>query len=196
LADIQSDNFSSSPGQTPGAFHTLTMPSSATISPSKKSHNYLFIVGALIIGLCLCTGICGITFGTGIFKTITERPKVEMVIDEFIRAMADKDTVKAYALFSTRSRRNISLADIKKMLEGNNYEVFDGYRSVTVKNLNFRIGFNSNHDKLQGTVVDATGIINYDDGLTGTFNAVLEQEGGIWRLFSFNITVSPGKFNS
>ncbi len=115
-------------------------------------------------------------------------------MDEFMSAMADKDAAKAYALFSIRSQRNTTLADVEKLLDGNNYILFEGYRSVTLRNLNLSAAFNSNPDLPQGTVAKVEGTVSYEGGFTGAFNAVLEQEGDKWRLFGINVTVPPDKF--
>jgi hypothetical protein len=80
-------------------------------------------------------------------------------------------------------------------LEGNNYVLFDGYRSVTVENINISAAFNTNPDLPQGTVAKVNGTIAYKGGFTGRFEAVLEQEGNKWRLFNINVTVPPDKLS-
>jgi hypothetical protein len=98
--------------------------------PTKPSHRTWWIVGIVAAAILVCSVVCGILFGSAIFKSIVERPNVEKVIDQFMRAMADKDADRAYALFSSRSKRKTPLADIEKLTEGKNYKLFEGYRSV------------------------------------------------------------------
>lgn len=123
----------------PPAAPTVVVPPAPT--PRKSRRNVFIIAGAAVLGLCLCAGICGLIFGSNIFKSITEKPKVESVIDQFMAAMADKDAAIAYALFSTRSKRHTNLADLEKLLTGNNYLVFEGYRNITVTNLSVNAAF-------------------------------------------------------
>ena len=82
---------------------------------------------------------------------------------------------------------------LNNILYRNNYVLFEGYRSVSIANLNVSAAFNTSPDLPQGTVAMATGTASYAGGFNGTFNAVLEQEGDAWRLFSINVVVPPDK---
>jgi hypothetical protein len=193
VSDIKPDNISSSPEQNTVALFTQAAPSPSTTPRIKKPRRNIFIIGALVIGVCICIGIGGIAYGPVIFKTITEKPKVVRIIDEFMSAIVDEDAGKAYALFSTRSKRNTSLADVEKMLEGNNY-ILLGYQNVTVTDLDLKTVFSTNPDMPEGNVAYVRGVIWGDIGLTGSFSAVLEQEGENWRLFSVDISADPDEF--
>ena len=85
---------------------------------------------------------------------------------------------------STRTKRNVPLADIEKGLEGNNYTVFEGYQSIAVTNFTLNLTSDSDPEMPQGLVAEVDGMISYADGFTGDFTAVLEQEGEEWQLFS------------
>ena len=126
-------------------------------------------------------------------RSITEREKIESTVAYFMSAMAAKNTEQAYTIFSTRAQRQTKLADLAKLLAGNNYALFDGYQSVSVANMNFTTGLNSNPDVPQGNVVTVNGTVKYSGGFTGRFDAVLEQENGEWRLDGVNVVVSPDK---
>jgi hypothetical protein len=165
-------------------------------APSKKSRRNVFvIIGVLLICLCMCVGTASLVVGKGVIKIVTEEPKVEIVIDKYMKALADKDASKAYALFSTRAKKNISLADLGKFLEGNYYRVFEGYQSLAIANINLSIVSDPDPDVPQGMVAEVDGMISYADGFTGNFEAVLEKDGEEWRLFSINVTVPPDKFS-
>ena len=182
------------PDQTPVSTGTGT-----TGAPAKKSsRKVLIIIGTLLVTLCsisVCVGIVGLA-GSGVFKVMTEQPKVESVIDEYLRAMADQDASKAYTLFSIRAKRNVSLADIEKFLEGNNYTVFENYQNLAVTNFSIGLNSDSDPDMPQGVVAQVDGMISYADGFTGDFSAVLEQEGEEWRLFSINVNAPADKFGN
>ncbi len=70
-------------------------------------------------------------------------------------------------------KRNVSLADNEKLLEGNNYTLFEGYRGVTITGVaRLNATVHSDPDMPQGQVTEVEGEISYSDGYTGTFNAV------------------------
>ena len=121
------------PELTPVPAGTTALP--PPVPANKSIRNIFLIIGGLIVFLCACLGISGLcvgisggTIGALVVKTYTEGPKVESVIDEYMGLMAGKDASQAYRLFSTRAKRNVSLADNEKLLEGNNYTLFEGYR--------------------------------------------------------------------
>ncbi len=153
------------------------------------------IAGAVVAGLCLCAGLCATALGTGIFKAFAERSKVESVLDQFMSAMAEQDTERAYELFSARARRNLTQADVESLLTGNNFVLFDGYRRLKVEAINLSVGFDTGPDGPQGTVASVQGTIDYAGGITGTFDAVLEQDEGQWRVYGINVSVPPAKFD-
>ncbi len=185
------------PEQTAIPDGTGTMETPKPIPVNKSNRKVFLIIGALLVGLCCISVLVGIAglIGTGVFKMMTEEPKVEIVIDEYMRAMADQDANNAYTLFSTRAKRSVSLADIEIGLEGNNYLVFKDYQSLSVNNFNIGVNSDSNPDMPQGVVAHVDGMITYADGFTGDFAAVLEQEGDGWHLFGINVNVPPDKFN-
>jgi len=162
--------------------------------PAKKSRRPFVIVGCvLLVGLCLCLSICGIYFGSTIYQSIAERDNVAAVIDKFMVAMAAKDTNQAYALFSTRARRQFAISKLEDMIDGSNYALFDGYGKVEVLNINLGNYLNTNPDAPQGLVAKVDGKVTYRGGFAGTFQAVLEKEGDEWKLNSINVVVPPNK---
>jgi hypothetical protein len=190
--------------QEPTPEHNTTPAGTGTIgtplpAPAKKSNRNVFIilVGALLVSLCCIGAIVGVAglIGTGVFKVITEKPKVEFVIDEYMRAMADQDAKNAYTLFSTRAHRNISLADIEKFVSGNNYRVFEGYESIAMADFNLTLTSDPDPTMPQGLVAEVSGMISYADGFTGDFSAVLEKEGDEWRLYGINVNAPADKFS-
>jgi len=161
----------------------------------KSSNRNIWLVAVIIIALvCLCSITCVGLIGLGGFGIYSEKAPIEKVLDSFMKNMAAKDVKSAYALFSARSQRHVSISDLQKMDQGNNYVLFEGYESSTVQNLNISAAANTNPDLPQGTVATATGSISYTGGFSGRFTAVLEKVDGHWELFSVDITVPPDKF--
>lgn len=167
-------------------------------APAKKSNRnaFIIVIGALLVGLCCIGGSVGVAglIGTGVLKVITEKPKVEIVIDGYMRAMADQDAKNAYTLFSTRAQRNVSLADIEKFVSGNNYKVFEGYESIATADFNLTLTSDPDPTMPQGLVAEVDGMISYAAGFTGDFSAVLEKEGDEWRLYGINVNAPADKF--
>lgn len=163
----------------------------------KKSRKTLVIVlVALAIGLCLCAVICVIAGGTGIVRVALERDDVELVLDQFMQAMARKDVDAAYALYSARAQRQMPRSRLEELLQGNNLALFDGYTSLQVMNLNISKAINTNPDLPQGTIAKVSGSVSYEGGFTGRFEAILERENDAWKLHYINITVPPDKIGN
>ena len=160
----------------------------------KKTHKLLWVTLSIVFGvLCLCSVICIAAFALGVGKTALEKEPIESVLDSYMSYMTAKDVDKAYALFSPRARRQLPISIFQEMIEGNNYIIFEGYQSLTAKNINMGTAANTNPDMPQGTVAKVTGTIMYKGGIQGTFNAILEKVDDIWMLDGMYVTVPPSK---
>lgn len=71
------------------------------------------IVGLGVLGAVACVAFIGFT----LFQINTQTPDVEKTVDEFMRAMNARQHEKAYALFSSRSRRQTPIQDLKKLTQ-------------------------------------------------------------------------------
>jgi hypothetical protein len=65
--------------------------SAPSVSPDKRRRNLFIIIGALVIGACVCCGLCVVGSGSMLFKALRERGPVEKTVDQFMNAMAAKD---------------------------------------------------------------------------------------------------------
>lgn len=163
--------------------------------PSHTGRNILIVLGIALV-LLVCAGVCVVAVGGGLFQAAGSRDDVQKVVDTFMVDMAKRDSNAAYNLFSTRAQRHVSHADVEKLLEGNNFVLFQGYQSISVEGIQFTAAANTNPDVPQGTVATVSGTVSYLGGFTGHFEAVLEQEDGAWRLFNINVTVPPDKIKN
>jgi hypothetical protein len=162
---------------------------------SKKTSKNLWIIAIVTFGvLCLCSVICISVVVFGALKVNAEKAPIGVILDTFMKDMVANDAESAYALFSPRMKRQIPISKIQEMLEGNNYVLFEGYQSLSVQNLNINAVANTNPDVPQGTVAKVTGLIEYEGGMQGTFNATLEKVDGKWQVDGMYITVPPSKF--
>jgi hypothetical protein len=194
MDDIQPESNDPQPQPNPVSYGEVLSPSSPPGSKSRR--NWVIAIVAAIFVCCLCTGLCGLIFGRGIFTTVRETGDVSLVIDSFMRYMENKDIESAYNLFSVRSRSQTPVSDLEDLISGNNYVLFDSYQSLSITNVNISAAFNTNPDLPQGTVAKVEGIVYYSNGFQGSFNAVLEQEGDQWRLFGIQVNVPPNKFEN
>ena len=163
-------------------------------APKKSNKNLWLIIGSVIAVICICSILCIAIIGIGGFNIYAEKAPIETVLDAFLKDMAAKDVKSAYVLFSPRSQHQTPITDLEKLTQGNNYKVFEGYKSVSVQNLNLTAAANTNPDLPQGTVANVTEIVSYSDGFTGQLTAVLEKVNGEWKIYNFNVTVPPDKF--
>ncbi|MFO7584172.1 MAG: hypothetical protein R6W69_05530 [Anaerolineales bacterium] len=169
-----------------------------TPAPVKESNKNLWIIAGLAISIiCVCSFCCialiGIS-GAGFGAVMNERAPVELVLDAFMKNMEAQDIENAYALFSPRVQREISVDDVQKMIGGNNYVLFDGYQSLSVRNLKLSSAANTNPKLPQGTVANVDGVIEYSGDFSGNFTAILEKVDGDWMIHQININVPPDKF--
>jgi len=151
----------------------------------RKSHRKLWLVVGIVIGVIV---ICGGIFALMAGKVAVEKAPIESVLDSFMKCMVAKDVESAYALFSRSAQRQFPISDLQKLIEGNNYALFEGYQSLSVQGIEVTVSTNS------GTVATVSGTTRYDDGFQGTFNGDLEKVNGKWRLVGIHITVPPDKF--
>ncbi len=152
----------------------------------------LLVLGGLICCTLLAIGVVALG---GVVATLgREKGRVERVLDEFMRAVENKDTARAYTLVSTRASKVWTASAIQDLTRGYNYVLFGGYRSLEMDDAT--IGFQSspNPDEPQGIVAQVSGIVLYDCGYRGSFEAVLEKEGDNWKIFGIAVTVPPDKF--
>lgn len=171
-------------------------PSSTATPPTRQLLNKkVWIIGSVVIvaGLCLCSVACLAMLGISLFRVNAERQPVSQLLDAYMRYMSNKDVEAAYALFSPRAQRQMSYSELEKMLEGNNYILFEGYQSLEVSELRVEAVAHNNPDAPQGIVATAKGVITFEGGIQGTFNGVLEKVGDTWMLDDVYVTVPPDK---
>jgi hypothetical protein len=168
-------------------------------APAKKPYRWVITVLVILLALtCLCAGVAAVL----VIKSISQMPadmrSVESLIDKFMVAGTQQDSQAAFALFSGRGQQQMPLSEIEKLFQNDNRALFSGYQSLTTTSYNFHTGPGADQDSDQplpaGTFAVLRGTLNYQGGVTGTFNAVLEQVGSDWKLYHIDIGVPPSKF--
>jgi len=168
--------------------------SDSSLEESPKSRkNTGLIIRITIAIILLCVIICVAIFGASMYEIYTEKGPIESVLDAYMQHMVNKDTDSAYSLWSPRAQRQISVSEIEEMLEGNNYALFEDYRSLSVSNINISFAANTNPDIPQGTVAKVNGVVFFENGIQGSFNGTLEKVDDKWMIDSMYVVVPPNK---
>jgi hypothetical protein len=163
-------------------------------SPPRKSRRKIWLIGGIVCGtLCLFSIICFAIFALIKGNVNDEKAPVESVIDSYMKFMSARDFENAYALFSPRAHRTVPISKIQELVEGNNYLIFEGYQSLSIRNLGISTVAITNPDLPQGTVANVTGTITYEDGIQGSFNCILEKVDEKWQIDGVYVTVPPSK---
>lgn len=151
-----------------------------------KRHKIFKVLLYILVGY-----ICWILGNTvwPYFKFAIEKEEIYFVIDSFMDAVQDKNTSEAYSLFPCRIQRRLPLFEFEEKLTSDIHDLFDGYTGIRIKLPNSFIGevFSSFSSLPTGKIATAYGTIIYENGSTGDFKAILEDEEDTWRLFFLGI---------
>jgi hypothetical protein len=112
---------------------------------------------------------------------------IEKAINEFMLAMANKDCHKAFNIYSTRAKSQTSLSIIRQMVDGSNFSLFNGYRSVQIKFVDILPQPPTNPEGSQYPIALVVGVLTYAGGHIGNFDATLENEDNEWKIFLLRI---------
>lgn len=162
--------------------------------PAQKSNRTILIVAIVVGALCLCTIACiaVIALGGGAFLGIgssgSEKAPVEDVLTAYMVAMEGKYVEGAYALFSPRAQSQFASTDLVGLIEGDNYQLFQGFDRLSVTEIEISVEANIDQNAPQGSVATVSGGVFYDGGYEGTFEAILEKVDDTWRIH--NVTVA------
>jgi hypothetical protein len=168
-------------------------PLALIVQPKKSKKNFWIIVIVIILMFCFCSTPCivgGIFLG---YNNSKETGPIEGVLDSYMKDLAAKDVNSAYALFSPRFQRQQPESKLQEMIEGNNYILFEGYQNLSVQNINWSMGTDFDQNIPQGFLAKVSGIINYEGGVQGSFNGVLEKDDNMWKLDGIWVSVPPSK---
>lgn len=155
-----------------------------------RTHRLSLLIANLLVITLLIS--CGTVVGSASHQVSEAQGEAATLIDSYMRAMANRDAAQAHALLSSRAQAVYSIGDVEQLLQGSDYGLYEGYESAEVARVivTSRLSTNPNVPK---TMAQVTGKINYQGGVTGTFEANMELEDGQWRLSKVWIVVPPEK---
>ena len=158
------------------------------------------VVGQVCLGACVGGGVfvgSYVVMMASVNRVLLSGPtapaEASRVVDEFMEAMAGQDAASAYALYSRRAQRIIAQRDLEALLAGADFARFEGYRAITIEAGDVTIRRSNDLSAPQGTVAHLSGRVIYTSGIVGTYTAILELEGGDWRLDSLSISLPADK---
>jgi hypothetical protein len=168
-------------------------------APAKKSYRWVIILMVTILGLtCLCAGVAGLLVIKNISQMPADMRPVESLVDQFMVAGTHQDSKAAFSLFSTRGQQRMPLSQIERLFQNDNRALFTGYQGLTTTSYTNQSSPDADQDSdlglPGGTFAVLRGTLHYEGGITGSFDAVLEQVGSDWKLYQMDIGVPPSKF--
>lgn len=164
---------------------------------ARSTVSVLVVLLAVVGGaLLLCGALVAVSAGSGMYTSFVEKDDIQLVLDQLMQRLANKDARAAYALFSTRAQRYTPPSQLEALLRGENFVVVEGYRSLEVGSVSVGHAAHTDPRAPQGTVAKVQCRVSYASGHTGVLQAVLEKESGYWRVHWFNVVVPPEKMRS
>jgi hypothetical protein len=155
--------------------------------PGKLNRILTMLVLILLVFLCVSLGG---PYAVSTFSMVVDRDEIVEILDAYMDAMERGDATTAHSLFSTKAQTIFSIDDFQQMLNSSDAALFDGYEAVQLEQFSVIIGEYKISDPLapEGTVSYAFGKVVYIDGSLTDFEAMLQKEGGIWKLYGITIT--------
>ena len=102
------------------------------------------------------------------------------VVDEIMRHLAAHDSAAAFEHMSSVAKDSGVTADGLNAFITDYATLIDGYRDLSVTNMSI-----STSEGVSTT--EMTGTFDYEDGSSGTFEALLHKEGDMWMITVLNI---------
>jgi hypothetical protein len=118
------------------------------------------------------------------------------LVDQFIIHIVNEEYSLAHEMFSIEAKKGASISKLKEFQEGANAALFHNYESNVITNIHTSSSITTNPNKPPGKYVSLSGFVIYSDGYQGNLAVTLYKERGQWKIYNFNITCPPEKFES
>jgi hypothetical protein len=109
------------------------------------------------------------------------------LLDTFMKKMDSKDPENAFWLYSPSGRKNVTILDLRAIVEDETYALFEGYKETRYSDTGFDVAFNSDPSLPNGVILTASGTFWYNDGSSKEFEAVFEKVDGKWMIYGISI---------
>lgn len=145
----------------------------------------------LFIGLTI---VLGVTFlaGAGLFifslvanQAVDSQRKVQVLLSQFMGAMAQQDASTAFQLYPALARKKMDIADLEEVA-ANHPEIFKGYAGVTVNSVTIDPADTVHWGGRTIIIMSVNATINYVDGHVLPCEAVVQNDGGTFALLKID----------
>lgn len=176
------DNFSITENREP----SNETSSQQTAAPKKTRRNFVLLAG--LVGIVILFGFACCPFVYDFAASFPQEMNATIqVLDEYMKAMADRDAPRAFAVVAKSSEPPIALNDLESLLRGNNYILFKGYRDLALTGFNLTQTGADKYAEVEGNVL-------YEGNFVGEFSANVIKENGDWKIQTIKVSVPPDKF--
>ena len=152
--------------------------------PAKKV--FIILGGAFLLFLVLCLGIVlfALWGGGGEPATLNVATRVSQ---EFIEHIHNEQTELAYSMLSEKFSPYITIDQFEELIHQDE-NIFRTYRKLDICDWGFYIS--------DGRVLDASGLLSYEDGAIVVQLSLHKDEDAVWRIqgFRFRPDIEPKPF--
>jgi hypothetical protein len=169
-------------------------------APARQSYRWVIFVLLGVLGLTfVCIAIVVALVVNNLSRLPAALGQNQTLVENFMHDGVQQDSQAAFALFSSRGQQQMPLSKIQDLFSKNNRPLFAGYQSLEVNSYNFHTGSGGSDpstelDLPDGTFLILRGTVHYDNGVDGSFTAVLEQVDKDMMLYDVEISVPPARF--
>jgi hypothetical protein len=158
-------------------------------TPPKKWRPSIFVI--VLVSLCCLSAVVFSIYSYLYIQpdNAADQAAIEKLVDQFMRDMAARDTVNAYALFTSAARRTIPLSDLEKLLEENDQVLYFGYQKVEITSLEVSSGLDISPSAVENRIAKVKGKVYYEGGSVGLLDAVFMRENHTWRIHNLNLNI-------
>jgi hypothetical protein len=103
--------------------------------PATVPCRVILVILAVVTVLCIFIGAAVVVTVAGSF--VTEGPRIEQVLDGFMKAGANRDAVAIRSLIASRALQGKRPWGVDEMIKGNNYALFQGYLDLSLTEMQF-----------------------------------------------------------
>lgn len=145
----------------------------------KNSSIYKKIVITLGIVVVIVVGLVSFQ----LYRGYNNLDRVEKTVTNFLLFASANDIDEAYLLTSKQFKKDVSKQDLEELFA---YTQAQYTGIIGVK----RTGFKISSDTSGSTLYQYVGIVMYDDGDEGEMVAVLQEEGGEWKILQIQVNAT------
>ena len=165
------------------AIRAKLLPLPASPPPSSPWKKIAVFVILVVLLFCLAETTLVISLSKKVILAKRDAPAALAVVAQYMHLMQYNNPEDAYDLFSQNQQHFTHLEDLKNLLRGEQYQFFEGYRSVNILDFSL-LNRQENPDWVTRRIADLIYEVEYEDGAFYVWEALLEKENGEWRLIN------------